>query len=139
MRIAHGDVDAVDDCAVGELDGALLELGHVHVGGDEDGGSAEIGVVKLLDGADARAGIGFDGELVASGGVAFLGHPCGHAARAVAADLGDGAVGVVQADAAGSVAGPCKKLDAVGADAGVALAKALGEDRFVVRRGHRLH
>ena len=53
-----------------------------------------------------------------------LGHPRGHAARAVAADLGDGAVGVVQADAAGVLGpGPGEELDAVGADAGVARAE----------------
>src|ERR1035438_236930 len=87
--------------------------------------------MNFLDGAKAHAGIGFEGELVARGGIAFFGHPRGYAACAVAADLGDGAIGIVQADAAGGVAGPRKELDAVGADACVPFAKALGEDRFV--------
>ena len=50
-------------------------------------------------------------------------HPRGHAAGAVAADLGDRAVGIVQPDAAGFRAGPGEELDAVGADAGVARAE----------------
>jgi len=47
-------------------DGALFELGLAHVGGDHDGGAAAIGVMKFLNDAKARAGIGFNGELVAS-------------------------------------------------------------------------
>ena len=86
------------------------------------------------DSADAEAGVGVDFKLVAGLAAERLGHPRSHAARAVAADFGDGAIGVVEADAAGTRAGPGlvdpgKELDAVGADAGVALAEAAGESR----------
>ena len=57
------------------------------------------------------------------GEAAFQRHPRRHAACAVAADLGDRAVGVVQANAARLGAGPGEVLDAVGADAGIARAK----------------
>ncbi len=55
-----------------------------------------------VDAADAQAGIGRNFQLVARLRAERLGHPRGHAAGAVAADLGDRAVGVVEADAAGS-------------------------------------
>jgi hypothetical protein len=67
--------------------------------------------------------------------IQFFGHPCGDAASAVAADLGDGAVGVVEANAAGEGRRSIEELDAVGADAGVAIAEALGQLGLVVACG----
>ena len=95
--------------------------GHAHPGGDFHGESPS--VFDRVHVADAHARIGFDLQVVAGLQAAFSRHPRGHAARAVAADLGDGAVGVVQANAARLRPGPRKELDAVGADAGIARAE----------------
>src|SRR5271157_221535 len=87
-------------------------------------------------------------QLIAGMKASFERHPCGYAARAVAADLGDGAVGVVEADTARLWPVPGKELDAVGADARVtrtqttrqlrpvaALSSLLGHNQEVVAAG----
>ena len=84
-------------------------------------------VLHAVDAADARAGVGENFELIAGMRAESFRHPRGHAACAVAAEFGDRAVGVVQADAAGVGPGPFEEFDAVCADAGVARAKAARE------------
>ena len=63
-------------------------------------------------------------EFVAGLRLERFSHPGRDAARAVAADFSDGAVGVVQANAAGFLPRPGEELDAVSTDAGVARRKA---------------
>ena len=125
VRIADDDFDARDFSAIGELDGARFEAGHVHAGGDVNGENAA--GVNAVDAANARAGVGEDFEIVAGLGAERFRHPRGHATRAVAADFRNRSVGVVQADAAGVGAGPAEEFNAVRADAGVALANAARE------------
>ncbi len=79
------------------------------------------------EGAGARAGVGFEEDDIAGGGVFFASEPGGDAAGAVAGDFGCGAVGIDKADAAAEGAGSLEELDAIGADAGVAVAEAPGE------------
>ena len=52
-------------------------------------GCAVVGLAELINGRGAGAGVGFDGDLVAGLEVELVGEPCGYAAGAVAADLGD--------------------------------------------------
>jgi hypothetical protein len=58
-------------------------------------------ISELRNCAETRPGIGLNRKLIAGLCAAFFGHPRGDAAGAVAADFCDGAVGVVEADAAG--------------------------------------
>src|ERR1035441_5107412 len=91
----------------------------------------ETGVPRLsvdcIDVAHSRARVGFNVQFLTGLGMQRFSHPCRHAARAVAADLGDGAVGIVKANAAGVRARPYEELDAIRADSGVARAEASRE------------
>ena len=100
--------------------------------------------VDSVDVADPQAGVGFDVQLVAGLCAEGCSHPRGHTACAVAADLSDGAVGIVQPNAARSGDGlvlrifglicPGEELDAVGADAGIARTETAGEACPIVDR-----
>ena len=121
MRIAGGDFDALDFKLIGRVTVRRTKEGTPIPAVTSTVNSA-IGFQRI-DFADARSSVGLDAEFVARLQAAFTRHPCRHAARAVAADLGDGAVGVMQADAAGLRSGPGEELDAISADACVPRAK----------------
>ncbi len=95
--------------------------GNAHAGGHVHGESA-VGD-HAIQAAHAQARVGGNFQIVARLEVALARHPRSHAARAVAADLGDGAVGIVQANAARLRPRPCKELNAVSANAGIARAQ----------------
>ena len=130
VRIAGGDFDADNLDAVGQLERVRHKFGHAHAGGDFD---RECAVARTLSMRQTRRPASVAMASSSPGlRTERLGHPCGDAARAVAADFGDGAVGVVKADAAEFLAGPGEKLDAVGADAGIARAKPPRESCEIV-------
>ena len=132
MRIAHRDRDAFNHVAICKFNGLLFELRHVHIGSDQHGRTGHLCISEIFDGADTQACVGLDAQLIAGICIDLLRHPRRHAARSVAANLGDGTVGVVQTNAACMIAGPLKELDAVGAHACVALAQRAGQFSFVI-------
>ena len=98
MRIAGGDCDARNLKPVDQSNSTRRKRRNAHSGGHFNGEFAIRS--QRIDLAYAGSGIGLNAQFISGLEAAFARHPCGHAARAVAADLGDGAVGVMQADAA---------------------------------------
>ena len=134
MGIARGDGGSGDGAAVAEIDGLLRSHGNSHPGGDFNGIWAAI--FNRVDAAHAKAGIGLDSKFVAGLRVDCLGHPCGDASGAVAADFSDRAIGVVQANTSGFCAGPREEFNAICANAGIARAEMaceFGPDRVLPR------
>ena len=129
MWIAGGNLDSRNSKPVSQRDGSRRERGNAHPGGHFHGKLAVC--LQRIYAADAQTRIGGNFHFIARQEAAFQRHPCRHATRAVAADLGDRAVGIAQSNAARLRSGPRKEFNAIGAHACIARAELSRQLRAV--------
>jgi hypothetical protein len=95
-----------------------LHLGRAHRRGD-----AKYRPDAIDDAADTPSGISFKDDIVARAALGLVGDPGGDTACPIAGNFGDGAVCIMQADAALALSFPGQELHSVGSYAVVAVTK----------------